>query len=106
MYDERQLMEACCVGGEGRFPFNVSETPLREHSILKFSFDKKNKIFHKKWWRIKLTLISPFFAAPLFDLAQDEVVKEKAVEAAEQFFANRFVHKTWTNLILASWTKS
>ena len=95
MYDERQLMEACCVGGEGRFPFNVSETPLREHSILKFSFDKKNKIFHKKWWRIKLTLISPFFAAPLFDLAQDEVVKEKAVEAAKQFFANRFVHTTW-----------
>merc|ERR1712012_221277 len=28
------------------------------------------------------------FLAPLFDLAQDEVVKEKAVEAAKQFFAN------------------
>ena len=43
-------------------------------------------------------LISPSkplnFAAPLFDLAQDEVVKEKAVEAAKQFFANRFVLTT------------
>merc|ERR1719476_368852 len=27
------------------------------------------------------------FLAPLFDLAQDEVVKEKAVEAAKQFFS-------------------
>merc|ERR1712053_33916 len=28
------------------------------------------------------------FLAPLFDLAQDEVVKEKALEAAKQFFTN------------------
>ena len=29
-----------------------------------------------------------FFSAPLFELAQDEVVKEKALEAAKQFFTN------------------
>ena len=28
------------------------------------------------------------FSAPLFELAQDEVVKEKALEAAKQFFTN------------------
>ena len=95
MYDERQLMMAFCVGGGESISLMYQRPPWGNNSILKFSFDKKNKIFHKKWWRIKLTLISPFFAAPLFDLAQDEVVKEKAVEAAKQFFANRFVHTTW-----------
>jgi len=34
------------------------------------------------------TTMAMSFLAPLFDLAQDEVVKEKAVEAAKQFFAN------------------
>merc|ERR1711990_1352767 len=32
--------------------------------------------------------ISASFLAPLFELAQDEVVKEKALEAAKQFFTN------------------
>merc|ERR1712106_1081205 len=31
---------------------------------------------------------SASFLAPLFELAQDEVVKEKALEAAKQFFTN------------------
>jgi len=32
--------------------------------------------------------MSASFLAPLFELAQDDVVKEKAMEAAKQFFAN------------------
>merc|ERR1712212_849303 len=32
--------------------------------------------------------MSASFLAPLFELAQDEVVKEKALEAAKQFFTN------------------
>ena len=91
-------MEPCCVGGEGRFPLCMRDSFEGIIWFLNLVLTK-NKIFHKRWWRIKLTLISPSkplnFAAPLFDLAQDEVVKEKAVEAAKQFFANRFVLTTW-----------